>query len=162
MSRGVLAECRRVTAEQIDAESFWLRVAKTDDCWEWTGPRDKYGYGYIHVGENRTGAHRVALILSTGSDQSLHALHGCNNPACVRPDHLRWGTHKENLADAAAADRMPFGEAHHNAKLTESDVRSIRAAHASGERQVDIAKRHGVSQSNVIAIVTRRSWRRVA
>jgi hypothetical protein len=46
-----------------------------------------------------------------------------------------------------------------NAKLREADVEQIREFRSGGIRFVDLALRFGVTRQNVLAIVTRKSWR---
>jgi hypothetical protein len=91
-------------------------------------------------------------------------LHRCDNPRCVRPSHLFEGTQLENVVDRHSKGRSgaPRGEQSGRARLTDAQVREIRAAYANGETQVSIAKRMGLYQGRVSAVVLRRSWRHVA
>ena len=51
-------------------------------------------------------AHRTAYALLVGPIPAGAVLrHGCDEPRCVRPDHLRPGTHAENAADRVARGR---------------------------------------------------------
>lgn len=45
-----------------------------------------------------------------------------------------------------------------NAKLTDDDVRAIRLARQSGEQTIDIAKRYGVSGSQISKITLGKAW----
>ena len=95
--------------DAIVAEKFWSRVNIGDpaSCWEWQGPRDHKGYGRTSIGwKNRLSTH-IALELSGHvRPGSLYALHTCDNPPCVNPAHLRWGTAKQNTADARSRKRL--------------------------------------------------------
>jgi len=90
------------------APRFWPRVPQpSDGCWIWPGSRDKNGYGLFWINRDKYDrAHRVAYRLTFGSiPAGFYVLHSCDNPPCVRPDHLRAGTQRENIRQAIAAGR---------------------------------------------------------
>lgn len=76
---------------------FWSQVDKTDTCWNWTGCMIKGGYGKITYGGKQTVVHRVSYEM-TGRviPDGMFIDHICSNRACVRPDHLRPVTRKQN------------------------------------------------------------------
>lgn len=87
--------------------AFWSRVDKSGDCWVWqqrSGPATTYGSW------RGSPANRVALNfreplpklrrrLDPGERSHWQALHHCDNPPCVNPDHLYWGTSGRNAED---------------------------------------------------------------
>ena len=77
------------------------RINPLTGCWEWQGRRDRWGYGRITIAHRRYSVHRLSAALFLGFDLTspLHILHRCHNPPCFRPDHLRPGTHHENMRD---------------------------------------------------------------
>ena len=85
---------------------FWSKVNKkgqTADhldsrCWEWTGGKNKDGYGRFSVRGKDILAHRFSYWLATGESPEV-VMHKCNNPACVRPNHLAAGDCSDNLID---------------------------------------------------------------
>lgn len=90
--------------------AFWSHVAVGDGCWEWTGARDPNGYGRVHrAGVPIALAHRFALA-QFGEALGDVVLHRCDNPGCVRPDHLRSATQADNCRDAAAKGRTNNGQ----------------------------------------------------
>src|SRR5262245_18802560 len=106
--RGQHLEFLHDATPEIDldlAKRFWRHVRKTDRCWEWTGTRNHGGYGVFGYskGISRT-AHRVAWMLTHGPipDETPCVLHRCDNPRCVRPEHLFLGTLKDNTQDCIA------------------------------------------------------------
>lgn len=81
-----------------------------DSCWLWMGATGRGGYGYFQREPTRTvRAHRYALELVLGRPigPGLIACHHCDNPPCVRPDHLYEGTYQRNAQDTVARRRSP-------------------------------------------------------
>lgn len=88
----------------------WLRrtLAESPDglCRDWPYGTLKGGYGQVIFQGRTTSAHRAMLVLITGENpRGMLALHSCDRPACCAPWHLRWGTQKENVADAFNRNR---------------------------------------------------------
>jgi hypothetical protein len=84
----------------------------------------------------------------------LHVLHSCDYRRCVEITHLRLGTHADNMRDRAERGRTAKGERMAAAKLTEAQVREIRAAPLvrggavrtyTGLLARDLAQKYGVS-----------------
>lgn len=81
-----------------EVESFWRKVDKSGECWLWTGARHSTGYGSFTIAGRQQLAHRVAYFASHGAvPDGLEIDHSCRNKRCVRPDHLRLATHKQNM-----------------------------------------------------------------
>jgi hypothetical protein len=87
-------------------------------------------------------------------------LHSCDFAACLAPDHIRWGTQQENIADAVARGRNTFGECSNFAKLTETDVIDIRVRYAAGGvLQRELAAEYGVQSNLISRIITGKIWK---
>jgi len=90
---------QRETAPRF-RRSFWDFIDKSGECWIWTGPTNRQGYGWWSPG--RTLAHRHSWTLARGEIiEGLWVLHHCDNPPCIRPAHLYLGTVVENARDFA-------------------------------------------------------------
>lgn len=76
--------------------------------------------------------------------------------------NLAWGTHKENVADSIRLGRHARGERVAKAKLTKSEVRSIRYSAGCGLSHKELGSLYGVAASTIGAVVSRRTWRHVA
>lgn len=89
------------------AESFWDHVLDVDGCLEWQAARIRSGYGVVWADKRLTYAHRFAWQQTFGAiPDGLRVLHHCDNPPCVRPDHLFLGTAADNSRDMVRKGRM--------------------------------------------------------
>jgi hypothetical protein len=80
---------------EIHPHEILRRTKKGDACWEWTGPINGSGYGYLTF---TVGAHRLSFALERGEiEPGKHLDHTCRNPKCVRPNHLQEVTPVENV-----------------------------------------------------------------
>lgn len=164
---------RQIILSAKDIERFWVKVDKhgpvpahapeLGPCWLWVATRKKSQHGTFYLASGgMIPAHRVSWVIANGRDPGEWLVrHRCDNPPCVNPKHLLTGTHKDNAADMYERGRQTTsnrGEGSHFAKLTEGDVRKIRAALANGERYGDLARQFGVGKSAIGEIARRRNW----
>ncbi len=146
------------------AKRVWSRVDKTttpDGCWEWIGQRDYHGYGTFSAGRDRKNiiASRMAWELTYGYIPQLDVLHHCDNPACVRPEHLFLGTQRDNVLDASSKGRLTFYKGEHNINHKfEEAVREIRSSTLS---QRKLATKFGVARWTIISVLQHESWKEV-
>lgn len=166
---------------------FWSKVSKAegDGCWEWTASTaGSMGYGCFTVKEGgqwrSLQAHRWIYEQQHGPQpRDVHICHRCDNPKCVRPDHLFAGSRADNMQDCArkgrnAMQRNPDksslsgprvrrvrGEAQGSAKLTAEKVREMRRLAASGLSTTEIGQRFGISRAHAGKIITRAAWAHV-
>ena len=94
----------------MNAERFWAKVERGEGCWLFTGYRASHGYGSHRYQGKAYRAHRLAYLLTYGTLPSdLNVCHHCDNPGCVRPDHLFLGTQADNMRDMIAKGRGIVG-----------------------------------------------------
>ncbi len=163
---------RKYTPEDRLA-AFWAKVNKDGpvarpeltNCWVWTGATTK-GYGMVlWEGRRPSYAHRLSWVFANGPTRSLYVLHRCDNPPCVRPDHLFLGTNADNVADKMlkGRNRPAFGVNCHSHKLTVAEVKEIRWRYATGNiSQNALGREFGVNQSSISAIIRGFKWKQVA
>lgn len=162
--RKVAADPHPDLDEAVTVSRFWANVTRSDEgCWIWAGSIDKNGYGeFFYHGRNRR-AHELALSFTTGEKRhdSLDTCHSCDNPPCVNPGHLRFGTRQSNVDEMHERNRNIYGSRHPSTKLTEAEVLLIRERRALGARQKDLSRDFDITEGAIVAIVHGRNWKHV-
>lgn len=151
-----------------DPADFWSRVNKGDGCWMWTGAKMKKrrGYGAVRWDGITKYTHRVSWEITNGEiPDDMIVCHRCDNPPCVRPDHLFLGTDKDNYDDMVAKGRRVVrvlsGEESASAKLSNAQVETIREEYrAGGTSTPKLGRKYGISQTHAYDIVNRKARRR--
>ena len=73
-------------------------------CLIWPNPRDTHGYGIFYANGKRYSTHRLAYTLTHGQiPDGKEVCHLCNQNACINWQHLKVGTHAENMKHRAEA-----------------------------------------------------------
>lgn len=92
---------------------FEQKFVRGEGCWNWTAGKDKDGYGRFAVPGRGSylRAHRFSFELYVGAvPEGMLVLHRCDNPSCVRPDHLFLGVYQDNADDMVAKGRQAKGD----------------------------------------------------
>lgn len=152
-----------------DEDRFWSKVefgrqSAVGRCWEWRSKRNRHGYGLFSLGGREVRAHRTAWRLTFGPiPTGLGILHKCDNPPCVRPDHLFPGSQLDNVADmdrkGRGRGRWSPGDEHFKAVLGAADVQTVRQCVAEGETRKALAARFGVAPSTISRAAAGKTWR---
>ncbi len=91
-------------------ERFHSRTTRGEGCWSWQGYVGAKGYGLYELHGVSMQAHRAAWIIANGPiPKGMCVCHECDNPRCVRPDHLWLGTNAENTRDRDIKGRCRAG-----------------------------------------------------
>lgn len=89
---------------------FWSNVQKTPTCWLWTGRASEDGYGRIRIAGKERTATVVSWALHFGPVPPMGIMcHHCDNPPCIRPQHLFLGDHSLNGYDLNLKKRQGQG-----------------------------------------------------
>lgn len=101
-------------------------MAKDCVIWEMSCDRNGYAQKYCPRRKKSTRAVRVFYEQAHGIEltSEQHLLHSCDNPKCVNIEHVRVGTHQENMDDRK--ERNPYkGERNPAAKITDEQALEI-------------------------------------
>lgn len=171
-------------------DRFWNRVnmSNINDCWNWTSPKDKDGYGLFTSNGERYRAHRFSYLLHNNKTieeiKGLSVLHKCDNPSCVNPNHLFLGTQTDNMRDMVKKKRhfsftkperiarglkhgaytkpertVHKGEENGMAILTWVQVNEIRRKYKNGILRSDLAKEYNMGWQTIDYIVKGKLWK---
>jgi HNH endonuclease len=158
-------------------DRFWEKVNKDGpmcerlgtQCWVWIGFIHKNGYGRVYTkAHGSTKAHRVSWEMANGEiPEGIEVCHRCDNPPCIRPDHLFLGTHLDNITDMINKGRRrpsssvdSSGEHNPHHELTNNDVIAMRERYAQGGiSTASLAKIYKTNPHNVRLIIRRMAWK---
>lgn len=102
-----------MSGKPVPIDTRWPRHIRLTDsgCIVWTGPTNNKGYGVIRHNSRLKTVHRLMCLWVHGPAPKgkPFALHTCDNPPCIRPDHLYWGTQADNMRDASKRGRIRGG-----------------------------------------------------
>lgn len=147
-----------IVLSERDVARFGAKVQRAEGCWEWTGKRIKgpQPQGHFYAGAKMLLASRVAWTIAKGPiPDGLWVLHRCDNPTCVRPDHLFLGTRSDNTLDMYGKGRR-LGSTR---PTPDHIVRAMLVRVAAGEGIKAVARSFGLAQStlsNITCGVSRR------
>lgn len=146
----------------LQQSNFWAKINRRedDDCWLWTGCKTAKGYGSFKVMPKSVLATHIALAeagFARPQAPNNHALHSdnCESRLCVNPNHLRWGSNAENMADMVRLGRQMRGETHNKAKLTAEQAAFIRQ---STLPQSALISMFGLASSAISNIRRGKKW----
>jgi hypothetical protein len=149
-----------------DRHRFLLKLdVHPNGCWHWKNARmGAGGYGMFYLDGETMGAHRASHILFKGPiPEGQFILHSCDDRTCVNPEHLRAGTHAENMQESVNRARHTMGSDQSQSKLTEGQVEALRGEYVPGRygEGFRLANKYGISQSTVSKIVRGEVWKHV-
>jgi transposase-like protein len=156
------------TCDEAVVATFWKRVARGDECWIWTGGKSGK-YGHLQYRGQRLLAHRFSwvLVAQEACPPDLVVRHKCDNPPCVRPDHLELGTIAQNVRDSYTRKRRTTGNPTQgadrpNAVLDDELVASLRRQARAGRSIRSIAEGLDFRYGTVYRAIRGTGWPHVS
>ena len=155
--------------DRPNVEEYYQTVVRTyegDECliWPYAKATEDGRYG-VMVTDKRTKkkvlVHRrlCAEVHGPAPSPKHDASHTCGNGhiACVAKRHIVWKTHRENMADKIEHGTTNRGHRHGLVKLTEDQVRKIKARKGSATT-IALAAEFRVSSASISQIFTGKAW----
>ena len=131
--------------------------------------QDKKGYLSVSLHKNgKTKGHRINRLVALAFIPNPYNLpvvhHRDDNPANNFVENLEWTTRKQNALYAVESGAIKTGENHKDAKLTEEQVRYIRENYTPRHPEFglrSLARKFGVNNGTILAIIRGQSWKHV-
>lgn len=137
-------------------------------CWEWTGWRDKDGYGMFNfrleddtLKDIRATHASLAIFKQVSLPLAEQACHTCDYSSCVNPEHIFEGSQQDNMTDMVSKSRHMHGNETYNAVLTEEIVLAMREKRKGGMSVSAIAQHFGFKRSTTGAAITGQNWKHI-
>ena len=119
--------------------------------------KNKDGYFDFSINNKRYLLHRyIYEKINGGIDSDSVVRHTCDNSSCINPDHLKIGTHEDNVKDRCIRGRSAKGDKHGRSKLTEEQVLEIRNDNITSISK--LATEYGVSRKAIRSIKQYKNW----
>lgn len=144
------------TLQEIE-DTFLMKILPNTErdggCLNFLGGKTSQGYGSVYIKGIAIGTHRVAYAYyhNTIRFNNLFVLHSCDNPKCLAKEHLRLGTHQENMQDMVDRNRT-------TRKLTDEEIIEIYTSDRPTEYFVD---KYSITKQTVNTIRNRTNWAEV-
>lgn len=159
MTNSTSPTCRQsITVEELLARA----IPKSNGCIEWQQTKIAAGYGQIWLRGKMVLVHREMATLIHGQPEDKQmALHSCDNPSCINPEHLSWGSRSQNMKEMWARGRAPEKKPRPDRRLTYEIAEVIRAKYASGKFTYKVlASEYGISDKSIEFLVKRKTYKK--
>jgi hypothetical protein len=125
------------------------KVTLNGECHEYNGCLTNFGHGQFWYEGRHWNAHRYSWTRQKGPiPEGMSVLHTCDNPACIRIEHLFLGTQEDNMRDAQNKGRRYFPPK----KLSEEQKQVIISRLLAGHTYQSIANDYSVSKQTIYRI----------
>jgi hypothetical protein len=123
------------------------RSTRDSGCWLWLGAKNRQGYGSFNDCGKTTRAHRFAFFAHHGWWPKC-ALHRCDNPSCVNPNHLWEGSIGDNNRDREqkGRGRQPSGDRNASRARPERLARGRKNGAHTKPHRVRRGSNHGMAR----------------
>lgn len=121
------------------------------ECWIWNLGKNFRKYGITSFKNRDTRAHILSLESKHKRFEKLGEVvrHLCASPSCCNPEHLRFGSRKENAIDVL------LHRSSNSAKMNPAKVRLIRASTSSNK---ELSRVYGIGRGAINNIRKRKTW----
>lgn len=146
------------------------RVGSPTECWPWIAQLREGAYPDVgltreererfqHRSKSMVVSRYLLTTLRGRLGRGVVAMHTCDDPRCVNPNHIVAGSPAENAQDASRKGRLR--DVPRRTRWTRDQVLDIRSRYLSGESVREIAESIGAQPRHVRAAARARSYRHV-